>query len=385
MATILISFLGKGNRVDGGYRTTTYDIGGTHYTTAYFGLALAKAVGADTLRVLGTPGSMWDALALELAPEMGDWETLYNAVEEDRVGSEELSLMQGELAGHADYRIQAGLIPYGVTEAEQVAILREIAHDLQPGDRIILDVTHGLRHLPMLGLLSAFYLQAVADVQVTDLYYGAFERKVDGITPVVRLNGLLRLYDWVRALEQFKKDGDYGLFSALLAHDGLPQANLLAEAAYMERISNPAGASQKLGTFEKAVGNTSSPLAELFLPELKKRIAWHRRPTRAEKEKQLADEYLGRGDYLRAAIFAYESLVTQETCAAKEDANDFEARKSADERLKNVKETDFRELKNLRNALAHGLRSRNGRAKDLVKTEEGLRAWLMDTFRKLLR
>jgi CRISPR-associated DxTHG motif protein len=50
----------------------------------------------------------------------------------------------------------------------QVDILQTLAEGLgRPDDRLYLDITHGLRHLPMLGLLSAFYLQALGHARWT--------------------------------------------------------------------------------------------------------------------------------------------------------------------------------------------------------------------------
>ena len=62
----LITFLGKGQAHDGGYRKACYCFADDQTReTSYFGLALADVENVATVRILGTSGSMWDALILE--------------------------------------------------------------------------------------------------------------------------------------------------------------------------------------------------------------------------------------------------------------------------------------------------------------------------------
>lgn len=64
MKTTLVSFLGK-NTADPktGYRTATFRFAdGRESSTPFFGLALAKELNPDFMVILGTAGSMWDAV-----------------------------------------------------------------------------------------------------------------------------------------------------------------------------------------------------------------------------------------------------------------------------------------------------------------------------------
>jgi len=67
------------------------------------------------------------------------------------------------------------VIPYGIDEMEQAELLRRMAEEVEPGDAVTID----------------------------EIYYGALEMQQSGITPVVRLKGLLRLMDWVQALAAY--------------------------------------------------------------------------------------------------------------------------------------------------------------------------------------
>jgi CRISPR-associated Csx2 family protein len=157
----LITFLGKGQQGAGGYRKARYVFpDGSQKETAYFGLAAAESCQAQTVRILGTSGSMWDVLLLE----QGDtschetqWDELAAAVSRDAVSQIQLSAVENLLNRQGAQCFQLRLIPYGFDDREQIDILRALTEGIDSRQNIILDITHGLRHLPMLGLLSAFY------------------------------------------------------------------------------------------------------------------------------------------------------------------------------------------------------------------------------------
>ena len=64
MPTTLITFLGLVPAARGGaYEETRYVLGQRGFTTRFLGAGLAEALEVDTVRILGTTGSMWDVLA----------------------------------------------------------------------------------------------------------------------------------------------------------------------------------------------------------------------------------------------------------------------------------------------------------------------------------
>jgi CRISPR-associated Csx2 family protein len=85
-----------------------------------------------------------------------------------------------------------------------------------PRGELSFDLTHGFRHLGMLGMLSAFMLERIGRLRVRSLWYGALDMTEDGATPVLRLDGLYAIQRWVTALEHFDASGDYGVFAPLL-------------------------------------------------------------------------------------------------------------------------------------------------------------------------
>lgn len=85
----------------------------------------------------------------------------------------------------------------------------------------MLDITHALRSLPLLALLSVAFLRSARSVNVRHLLYGAFEArdKKTGLTPVFDLTPFLALLDWVTATDQFIRTGNGQALTALLPSD----------------------------------------------------------------------------------------------------------------------------------------------------------------------
>lgn len=247
-----------------------------------------------------------------------------------------------------------------------------------------MDVTHGFRHLPMLALVAARFLKRIKDIDVQHIYYGALEMTKDNKTPVLMLDGMLSMLDWVDALTTFDKDGDYGQFSSLLIKEGLVEskANQLKQAAYFERTTNSSKAREKLNTIFNTLENFDSDLFKLFKPQLKKRLQWFNRSSRGLREQQLAYEYLNRQDYLRAVIYAMEGVISHALHKEKQDENNHDLRKEQSDKLADSNPS-FKKLRPIRNTLAHGNRS-NKETNGVTSDEYRLKQDLKDKFKYLL-
>ncbi len=82
--------------------------------------------------------------------------------------------------------------------------------------RLVMDVTHGYRSFPVVGVAIAEYLRAVKDVEVLGVYYGAFEARSrdseNAAAPVLDLSDLVQIVDWASAYRLYQAKGDPAVF-----------------------------------------------------------------------------------------------------------------------------------------------------------------------------
>ena len=371
----LISLLGK-SKLDAqtGYRTAKYRFSdGITREVPFFGLGLMDCIKPKRLILAGTSGSMWDVFFDHQKTGDEALLPLIDAVASESVTPDMLAIHEQRLSGKFGIPVQCILISYARDASEQAAVLTRLAEAVQPGENIVLDITHGFRHLPMLALVAARYLTHVRRVSVKDVYYGALEMTQDGQTPVLNLGGMLQMLDWVEALAVYDKSGDYGVFSGLLQADGMQptRAQMLAQAAYFERSNNPVQARQNLmGAFNPVQAHQGT-LGRLFSEPLARNIEWIRHGDRADWELALADRYLARKDYLRAATYLFEGFVSHAVRQQGGDINRFDDREAA-RKLAQQDLPDAKRLARLRNALAHGVRPSDPEIKRLLQDEQTL-------------
>ena len=403
MHRTLVTFLGRGqSKPDLGYPTATYRFpDGRKMTTAFFGLALAEYLEPDTVVVLGTRGSQWGVLVEHLAwkseEEINARVELIGAEDKEAVTQEMLNAVEFLMTRGAGRTVVPRLIPFGKDAGEQYYILAVIADAVANNDvSISFDVTHGFRHLGMVGFLSSFMLEQVRRLKVQDLWYGALDMTADGITPVLELDGLVRVQRWVDALARFDATGDYGLFVPLLVKDGVDpdKAKCLETAAFHERACNLSDAKRSLDTFSTVLADPLQGASDLFKQKLEERLSWTKGESLIDHQRMLAYQYLGRGDFIRAAIFGWECLVTLKCEEYGYDHNDFNkespnGRVAAIKKARRYWRTDYKglswDLEKIRNSLAHGSPSEEVRIRGLIKVREKLFNALKKAFDKLLK
>jgi CRISPR-associated Csx2 family protein len=398
MTHALVTFLGRGRQDPcTGYREATYRFqNGTLCTTSFFGLALAKELAVDRVVILGTRGSMWGALAEHVAAEGQEEDArlaLIDAEASGRVDQALLDRLTDVLRRDAGSEVVPRLIPYGCTDEQQRGILQTISEVVGPGE-VSFDLTHCFRHLGMVGMLSAFMLERIGRLAVRSLWYGALDMTEAGVTPVLKLDGLGAIQRWVDALDRFDASGDYGVFAPLLAADGVSpdKARCLEEAAFHERTFNLSDAARKLQTFRTGVVAPLAGASGLFQRQLEQRLKWVEERELWERQRALACQYLDRADFVRAAVFAWEALVSR---ACKGHAwQDWETRQAAadalDEKFQSADcDRDWREafrtIRTLRNALAHGIPPQGHHFRNILASPERLRQALQDVIDRLLQ
>lgn len=397
--TTLISFLGK-SQLDSrqGYRTARYRFAdGREYETAYFGLALAEHLQTQRVLLLGTPSSMWDLLVESSVGDDAD-ETLrlelMDAVREGSVTQALLEALRPALQAKLGRPVVPLLISYGLGFEDQQAVLQLLADHLARGERAALDVTHGFRHLAMLGLTAARYLVQAREVVVEGLYYGALEMTTDGITPVVELSGLAHVQEWAESLVAVEASGDLTRLAPLLERDGLPPEHVKALVRGWQLLGtmNVADAARVLRPVVRALAEPLKGAARLYQAQLVRQLRWVQADALHEQMRQLALEALKRGDLLRAALLGLESFLAREVVNAGGDPLDYRARERAAEQFKQElregehpdwKRSAYWLLNNVRNALAHATRPSYARHAELMQNPERLHRELLATLNRL--
>lgn len=398
----LVTFLGRGREnKETGYRKTTYEFpNGTQKTTAFFGPALADYIKAERIVILGTNSSQWGVLVENHAAEGEEEEArieLMDAEPEGKVTEEQLQKVVTLIEKTVGHEVVPCLIPFGKDEGQQYEILSVIADNIPEG-AVDFDLTHGFRHFGMIGFLSTFMLAHVRDLNVNNLWYGALDMTQNDITPVLKLDGLDRVRQWVDALNRFDATGNYRVFGSLLTKDGVDanMARHLENAAFYERNLNLTDAAKEICEFRTVLESKFPGASGLFQQRLVERLTWVDLDKLSKQQAELARRYLQRRDYVRAALFGWESLVTQECEKKGLDPNDYQNRENQHVHeavqewpLRNGQMPgDNREaceyLKEIRNTLAHGTPPILEAVKKMLKDEGQLNEGLKKIFDCLL-
>ena len=394
--TTLISFLGKSAQ---GYRAASYRFDdGTVQQTPYFGLALAHHLKPSRVVLIGTTGSMWDVFFHQQQPGTDDPPLdLMEACSQETVTRSLLERHTARLAATLGCPVDCLLIGYAQSAQHQAGILASLSNVLADGEEITLDVTHSFRHLPMLALVAARFLTKVRHIMVQDIYYGAVDMTdtATGLTPVIRLGGMLQMLDWIDAMSSYDKDGDFFVLSGFLRGSAPALAASMDSAAYKERINDVTGARGKMREVRGQLKTKSlDPLVELFRPTLLERTAWAEENSYAKRQMTLARLYLRQDDFLRATLLGLESAITAMVVEEHGDPQNNNLRESvarelhddansAGRKARTSAQIAFLQLNSLRNVLAHGSRATHADVLAAMHSRESLRKFLTTTFARI--
>lgn len=292
--------------------------------------------------------------------------------------------------------IEAIDIPDGKNEAELWEIFRIVADQIPEKAQLYLDVTHGLRSLPILVLIVASYLRAAKNITIRSISYGAFElgkRETRGGKSIVtecdvfELLPFVTLFDWSSGVDAFKRTGDPSPLASLLRQshkeaEGDTKAAIGEVASSLEQISidlelaRPEDAMTRANNLQDqitsrigAVGKYAQPfnLLGTMLRSAFKTIALPENRTevvqdRISAQRQLIQWYLQRRRYTLASLLAREWVVSRymQQVQHERDTYDPDKRDQAERALRGVGRQDrfhevWRQLKlpEIRNEIAH--------------------------------
>lgn len=140
-------------------------------------------------------------------------------------------------------RAENVLIPDGKSTPEIWQIFDIIFSLLQENDKVILDITHGFRSLPMLNIVLISYAKLLKDIRVEGIYYGnieaAYVKNGSSYAPLWDLKAFEVLNEWTSSATIFLKTGNSKQLSSLIEELGLTRIseNLdkFTEMTYLNR------------------------------------------------------------------------------------------------------------------------------------------------------
>lgn len=232
----VITFLGKYPK------ETQYEFGGKIYSGRVFAEAMRQFVAFDEMLVFVTDEARADALPV--------------------------------LTALNDARIRDVTIPRGESNAEMWKIFEIITSQVNQGETVIFDITHGLRSLPFLVFLFAAYLRSAKQVQIEAIYYGAYELgdvKTNKPAPVIDLSDFSKMLDWLTATDQFVQTGDARRLAEMLGADASKKAAVqasekLSQVSLAAFLCQPFTLMEQAQTLGAALDKAQPELAEQTLP-----------------------------------------------------------------------------------------------------------------------
>lgn len=179
----LLSFLGTSE-----YKTVNYAIDGLIYSTPFIQEALIRHIIEDS--------------KAEMEIELVLFCT-------DQAEDKNYRKLAARLEHYKDrFSLSSQRVPFGKNEDEIWEIFDQMAESIEDHDEIFLDITHGFRSLPLMATAIVDYADQIYDINLIDIFYGAYEAKdEDNQAPVFRLKQFYELRKWTAATDKFLTGG----------------------------------------------------------------------------------------------------------------------------------------------------------------------------------
>jgi len=308
----------------------------------------------------------------------------------------------------------------GRKEDELWEIFQAITDAVPEKAELYIDITHGLRHLPMLLVMACAYLRVAKEVQIKSISYGAFElgdrEVINGRSTVVACDvfdilPFVTLFDWANATSAFQRAGDASFLADLLRKTGtgLPTEGKAEVEKVAQRLDNVTLAldlarpdeamieaqilTQELNTSAQQVQRYAKPFGLLkgLIERTFQRISLPEARTnsvadRLRKQRDLIYWYMERGRVALASLIAREWFISDYMQKHRiTPINDYESREGAGNLLsrrpdRNARPMDARwyriwrelRLRDVRNEIAHAGQSEDQpmTAAEIKKTVE---------------
>jgi CRISPR-associated Csx2 family protein len=400
---VLVSFIGKGQSggSSSGYRTTQYTFpdGWQSPELSVFGIALLTYYEAHLRRsidkwlVLGSPQSNWDALLEAVPDQLRDdalsrrHETVRTTVkaEEDSSSASGIGqLTQPLLDAWSDalserlhpMAVKCQLVGWCEAHESQLQMWRVLSQEVPEGSELVLDITHGFRHQPMLLAPMVVLLGMLKNLSGVELYYGA----LDMDRRVLKLDLFPELLRYIQHLSLLQTSGDYEPLGKALIEASL--CDQLAQIAFVERTNRPISPNRvhKLLAQAQRMLPSDHPLKCDLFNSMRTHMQKHLQPSHWERLCARADEAAEHKDYVVAYTLLYEATVAfavhQKYPNPQEAILDPSCRAHAFGELCHRDTTGvLKTLRNVRNTIVHASQPPDGATQQALQSEAELQAF----------
>ncbi|AFC23189.1 TIGR02221 family CRISPR-associated protein [Saprospira grandis] len=326
---VLISFLGKGildrDALNRAYLKATYKIDEKSYEGEEFvSSPLSKHFAIDTKIIIGTMGSMWDALYTHYAKESDCYEEKidekYLEISEKADFDSEPQQVFADLEKALGVGSKVIPIYWGYNEVQMKQnldiIIKGVDGTLQDGDELYLDITHGFRSSAVFITTILSYLREVStkNLKIKGMFYGMLEsaRSLKH-APIIDLGSVDNMLEWSKAAYNFKNHGNGQLIADLLEKDNQQVLALkIRELTQAIRLSSVTQIKGLLGRVQKEMNDLSTQ-ARLILPQTFKEfndIITKSGSQESAFQILMAEWYAQKDFYAQAYILLVEAAVT---------------------------------------------------------------------------
>ncbi len=239
--------------------------------------------------------------------------------------------------------------------------------------KVILDITHGYRFIPYAVSLGILLLKNLKDFEL-EIYYGFLEfQNEDGTRPVLRLNHLEELVKLSQALGILENTGDFRHYYKLISD------NQEAQQIYFRIETNAQIGDSKI----RELINT--PVNSEYVKPIHEKVKnKYLKPLRADRTedrlKNRARFFFERGQYLKAVLLLHEALILlvgRLRGMIGSSGFEYREREEVKRYLDQLNYSEWKVLKYLRNACAHGTQpqSQDRSNPDAEAIAEARHAW----------
>jgi cell division protein DivIC len=353
---LLVSMIGRGN-----YKKTRYKFeDGTEIEKFLFGSALysyllTKGYNLDLLFV-GTVNSGWGEL-IDLTQDI-EAQNLKEKIEEvfGKISGKDKTMEEGELKEWVSILSEAVgtdinyILLNDPPQPEEISRKLLSLFDENDYSKVILDITHGYRFIPYAVSLGILLLKNLKDFEL-EIYYGFLEfQNEDGTRPVLRLNHLEELVKLSQALGILENTGDFRHYYKLISD------NQEAQQIYFRIETNAQIGDSKI----RELINT--PVNSEYVKPIHEKVKnKYLKPLRADRTedrlKNRARFFFERGQYLKAVLLLHEALILlvgRLKGMIGSSGLEYEERRRVKNELDQLNYSEWKVLKYLRNACAHG-------------------------------